>query len=150
MNYSEKSYEEIFEIMLEDSVNQGLISKADNFTSLINNREDISNYYVMDKSVIANMFRIFYEQGATPIYNSVDLDLAEGIDLDNLGKGRGIERPPATHASVEVTFTLQNSGINEDVRIDEGIIVSTDGVADANIIGIFSYFALKIAISRAL
>lgn len=126
MNYSEKSYEEIFEIMLEDSVDQGLISKADNFTSLINNREDISNYYVMDKSVIANMFRIFYEQGATPIYNSVDLDLAEGIDLDNLGKGRGIERPPATHASVEVTFTLQNSEINEDVRIDEGIIVSTD------------------------
>ena len=126
MNYSEKSYEEIFEIMLEDSVNVGLMSHAEDFINLVNNREDISNYYVMDKSVIANMFRIFYEQGATPIYNSVDLDLAEGIDLDNLGKARGIERPPATHASVEVTFTLQNSDIDKDVRINEGIVVATD------------------------
>ncbi len=130
MNYAEKSYEEIFEIMLEDSVNQGLISKADDFTSFINNREDISNYYVMDKSVIANMFRIFYEEGATPIYNSVDLDLAEGVDLDNLGKSRGVERPPATRASAEVTFTVANSDITEDIKIDEGIVISTkDGVS---------------------
>ena len=126
MNYVEKSYEEIFEIMLEDSVDNGIMSKAEDFIPLINNRQDISNYYVMDKSVIANMFRIFYEQGATPIYNSVDLDLAEGIDLDNIGKTRGVPRPEATQSSVQATFTLMETEILEDIIIDEGIHLSTD------------------------
>ena len=55
MNYTQKTFEEIFESALEDSVENGLISRAEDFLDLIDNREDISNYYVMDKSVIVNL-----------------------------------------------------------------------------------------------
>ena len=38
MNYVEKDYEEIFGLMFEDSVNNGLASKAEDFESFIANR----------------------------------------------------------------------------------------------------------------
>lgn len=123
MNYREKDYEEIFEAVLEDSVENGLISRADDFTALIKNRQDISNYYVMDKSAISKMFEIFYDN-ATLIYNSNNINLATGIDLDNIGDERGIHRPPATKASVEVVFTVDDE-LSSDLSIDEGIVIST-------------------------
>jgi len=128
MNYVEKDYEEIFGLMLEDSVNNGLASKAEDFESFIANRQDISNYYVMDKSVIAKMFEIYYDD-ATLIYNKDDIDLATGIDLDNIGAKVGVPRPLDTKASVLVTFTLNNVELENDISFDEGIIVSTaDGI----------------------
>ena len=125
MNYEEQDYEEIFTEVLEDSVNVGLISKADNFLSLVENRQDISNYYIMDKSAISKMFERFYER-ATLIYNSNNLALATGIDLDNFGDEKGIPRPPATAASVEVTFTFNEGEMPGDITLPEGIIVSTE------------------------
>lgn len=125
MNYVEKDYEEIFGVMLEDSVENGLASRASDFESFIKNRQDISNYYVMDKAVIANMFRIVYAEGLTPVYESDDIDLAEGVDLDNIGDKVGIPRPEATHANVSVKFTLVGSS-EEDISVEEGIIISTE------------------------
>lgn len=125
MNYEEKTYEEIFEAALEDSIANGLVSHASDFESFIANREDISNYYVMDKSVISYMFRQAYE-AMTLVYNSVDLDLATGIDLDNIGEKLGIPRPLDTKASVQVIFILQDTELVNDINLDEGIIVSTD------------------------
>ena len=125
MNYVEKDYEEIFEIMLKDSVENGLASKAENFESFIANRQDISNYYVMDKSVIAKMFEIVYND-ATLIYNKDDIDLATGVDLDNIGDKLGILRPAATKASVLVDFRLEDMELESDLNFDEGIIVSTE------------------------
>ena len=125
MNYEEKTYEEIFEAALEDSVNNGLASRATDFESFIANREDISNYYIMDKSVISYMIRRVYE-AATLVYNCVDLDLATGIDLDNIGRKLGIPRPMDTKASVRVTFTLDDVELENDISFDEGIVVSTD------------------------
>lgn len=124
MNYREKDYEEIFEAVLEDSVENGLISRADDFTALIKNRQDISNYYVMDKSAISKMFEIFYDN-ATLIYNSNNINLATGIDLDHIGDERGIHRPPATKASVEVVFTVDDE-LGTDLSIDDGIVISTN------------------------
>lgn len=124
MNYREKDYEEIFEAVLEDSVENGLISRADDFTALIKNRQDISNYYVMDKSAISKMFDIFYDN-ATLIYNSNNINLATGIDLDNIGYERGIHRPQATKASVEVTFTIEEE-LETDLLLNEGIVISTE------------------------
>lgn len=125
MNYSQKYYEEIFESMLNDSVEKGLISHAENFSSYIADKEDISNYYVMDKSVIAEMFATFYED-LTAVHSSIDVDLADGKDLDNLGKIVGIPRPLATYAMAEITFTVNQVQNEEDVLIDDEIIVSTD------------------------
>ncbi|MBQ6511754.1 baseplate J/gp47 family protein [Methanobrevibacter sp.] len=124
MNYTQKEYEEIFESMLEDSVANGLISRADNFASFIQNREDISNYYIMDKSVIAKMFEKVYED-ITIVSDSVNIEIATGKDLDNIGDWLGIPRPLATQSSVKVTFTL-NEDIQEDINIPEGVLVSTD------------------------
>ena len=127
MNYIEKTFEEIFESMLNDSLEKGLISHAEEFPAYIQNQEDISNYYVMDKSVIAKMFATVYED-MTKIYESDKLDFAEGEDLDEIGRKRGILRPGATFAEVNVTFTLIDN-INNDVTVPKGVIVSTnDGI----------------------
>lgn len=123
MNYIEKQYEEIFESMLEDSVSNGLISHAENFTDFIANKEDISNYYVMDKAVIATMFaRVYLDM--TSVYESAKVEYAEGADLDNIGEIVGIPRPGATCAEVIVTFTLRDIP-DEDINIPAGITLST-------------------------
>ena len=128
MNYVEKKYEEIFEAMLEDSLEKGLISHAEEFQDYIANSQDISNYYVMDKSVLAQMFEKIYTQAITPVYESAKVEYAEGQDLDDIGKILGIPRPQATCAEVECAFTLRNAlDENEgDVNIPAGIIIETD------------------------
>lgn len=126
-NYAEKTFEEIFKTMLEDSLEKGLISHAEEFESYINNQEDISNFYVMSDAVLAKMVKIVY-QAMTSVYESDKIDFAEGEDLDEIGRKRGISRPKATFAEVEVTFTLSDA-INVDVSVPKGVIVSTnDGV----------------------
>ena len=122
MNYKQKYYEEIFNKMLETSLENGLISHAEEFPSYIANRQDISNYYVMDKSVIAEMFSIVYED-ITNVYNSININIATGKDLDNLGDLLGVIRPSATYAMVEATFTAR--GIEDTYTLDEGIILET-------------------------
>ena len=121
--YNQKSYEEIFEDMLNDSLEKGLISHADEFQSYIENHEDISNYYVMDKSVIAKMFAIVYED-LTEVHNSVNVNIATGEDLDNLGDLIGVKRPFATYAMCEVTF--KNGSHMDDILIEDELIISTN------------------------
>lgn len=123
MNYEEKAYEEIFEEMLNDSLDKGLISHAEDFVDFIANEEDISNYYVMDKSVIARMFEIAYEY-MTAVYESAKVEYGEGNDLDDIGKIVGIERPSATYAEAEVTFSISQA-LEEDINISAGVLVST-------------------------
>ena len=123
MNYTPKNYDEIFQQMLENSLENGLISHADDFESFIKNKQDISNYYVMDKSVIASMFSEVYRD-ITDVHNSKSIHLASGVDLDYIGDELGIPRPQATHASARVTFSVQSDDQNE-ISIDEGVIIST-------------------------
>ena len=122
MNYEEKQYAEIFESMLQDSLEKGLISHANEFKSYIANKQDISNYYVMDKSVIAQLVAEIYK-AITSVYESGKVEYAEGQDLDEIGKIVGISRPGATSAEAICTFTT--STIEEDINIPEGVIVST-------------------------
>lgn len=124
MNYVEKSYEELFEEALQDMLESGLISHADEFESYIANKQDISNYYVMDKAVISQIVERIYTEGLTPTYESAKVEYAEGTDLDDIGETVGIIRPAATSAEVECTFTLRNV-VEEDISIPEGVIVST-------------------------
>ena len=123
MNYEEKTYEEIFESMLQDSLEKGLISHADEFQDYIKNSQDISNYYVMDKSVLAQMFARIYE-AMTSIYESAKVEYAEGSDLDDIGAIVGITRPQATSAEVVCRFTVRGN-IDGDVDVPAGVIVST-------------------------
>lgn len=133
MNYAQKTFEELFESVLEDSVENGLISHADDFLDLIENREDISNYYVMDKSVIVNLVSSIIYPDITSVYESAKIEYAEGIDLDDIGVTKGIPRPPATSSSVEATFRLLTSwdNITEDyieIPAGEVTLVSDDGI----------------------
>lgn len=123
-NYIEKQYNEIFEDMLQDSLEKGLISHAEEFESYIANHEDISNYYVMDKSVLAQMFAKVYA-AMTSVYESAKVEFAEGDDLDSLGEIVGVPRPEATSAEVQCVFTL-NDISETDIQIPAGVIVSTE------------------------
>ena len=123
MNYVEKTYEEIFEDMLTDSLEKGLISHADEFEAYIKNKEDISNYYVMDKSVLAEMFAKVYKS-ITSVYESAKVEYAEGIDLDSIGDIVGIPRPQATSAEVICTFSISQT-LEEDINIPAGVVVAT-------------------------
>ena len=128
MNYVQKYYEEIFKAMLEDSLENGLISHAEDFQDFIEDKQDISNYYVMDKAVIASMFEKVYED-ITRVYRSAKVDYAETFDLDDIGKIVGILRPPATKSSVIVNFDLAETQ-EEDITIPEGFVISTaDGIS---------------------
>ena len=122
-NYKERQYPEIFEDMLNDSLQKGLISHAEEFKDYIANGQDISNYYVMDKSVIALMIHKIYKS-LTSVYESAKVEYAEGEDLDHIGKLVGINRPQATHAEVEVTFTLV-SALDTPIDIPENVIIAT-------------------------
>lgn len=124
MNYVPKEFEEIFEDALQDCLDKGMISHAEEFESYIANQEDISNYIVMDKSVVAYLIAKVYPD-LTAVYESAKVEYAEGEDLDSLGLEKGIPRPQASHASAEVTFTT-NSILEEDLNITDEIIVSTD------------------------
>lgn len=131
MNYTQKEFSELFESVLKDSVENGFISKAEDFLDLVNNGEDISNYYVMDKAMIVTLLVNYAYPDMTRIYESAKVIYAEGDDLDAIGDNKGVPRPQATHASAEVTFTLLTSWdeIEGDISIPEGIVLSTeDGI----------------------
>ena len=131
MNYVEKDYEEIFEEALQDSLESGLISHAEDFEDFIKNKQDISNYYVMDKSVISQMIAKIYTDGITPAYESAKVEYAEGVDLDDIGKIVGVPRPQATYSYANVVFSLTEV-LEEDVNIEPGVIVSTDSGIEYN------------------
>ena len=125
MNYVEKDYEEIFEEALQDSLDSGLISHAEDFEDFIANKQDISNYYVMDKSVISQMIAKIYSEAITPVYESAKVEYAEGTDLDDIGKIVGIPRPSATYAYAVVEFSLTTI-LEEDVTVEPDVLVATD------------------------
>ena len=125
MNYSQKYFDEIFTDIIEDSVNKGLVSKADDFLAHIHNIEDISNYYVMSDAVYSKIFEMVYES-ITQVYESAKIEYATGEDLDSIGESRGVLRPEATHAMVNVTFSRNDSNIDDTISISEGIIIATD------------------------
>ena len=123
MNYRERQYPEIFEEMLNDSLEKGLISHAEEFKDYIANNQDISNYYVMDKSVIALMIHKLYKS-LTSVYESGKVEYAEGEDLDAIGETLGLPRPQASHAEVQVVFTISTI-LDDPIDIDTGVKVST-------------------------
>lgn len=124
MTYKQKYYKEIFSKALNDALMQGLISHQEEFERYITNKQDISNFYVMLLSVHSEIFEQVYAD-MTDVYLSAKINYALTDDLDNLGAIVGVPRPPATHSSTEITFTL--SRIQEtDVRESMGLIVSSN------------------------
>ncbi|MBP5422969.1 MAG: baseplate J/gp47 family protein [Paludibacteraceae bacterium] len=123
VNYKEKDYDQLFLSMMQDAYMYGLVSTDERFIEYIRNRQDIENMYCLFLSVYAfENSKIFEEM--TKLYNSNDIDKAQGKDLDIIGNKFGIPRPSARKSSVELTFTkLINSDL--DFIIPQGTIVST-------------------------
>lgn len=126
-------YQEIFKKKLNDAAAYQLISHDADFLDYIENREDISNWFVMDSSLnaerIAEIFK-FIDQ----VFLSSKLEVpskygtnvvgATGRDLDALGKLFACSRPEATKAGVELTFTLERT-LPSDVNEPAGVQVTT-------------------------
>lgn len=120
--YTQKFYEELFLFSLENAYDWGLISHDENFTDYVKSKQDISNFYVMNLSVLADSIEdVYYD--ITDVYYSSKVNHAIGGDLDDIGRIVGCVRPPATFAEVEVTFTTETY---DSVRtIPQGIVLST-------------------------
>lgn len=124
MTFVQKSYEELFLFSLENAYQDGLISHDDDFLTYVKSKQDISNFYVMNLSVLSDSLEDAYYD-MNDVYYSNKVDYALGSDLDEIGRIIGCRRPQATKASVELTFTTE---VYDTVKtIPEGIIVSTLG-----------------------
>lgn len=126
-------YQEIFMKKLEDGADYGLISHDQDFIEYVKNRDDISNWFVMDSSLNAERIAELFEF-LTQIYLSSKLEVtsknsnvitgAVGRDLDSIGKLLFCPRPEATKAGVQLTFTLGRE-LDSDASEPAGVRVST-------------------------
>ena len=123
VNYKEKDYDQLFLSMMQDAYQYGLLSSDERFLDYIRNRQDIENNYCLFLSVYAFENSRMYEE-MTKLYNSNDIDKAQGRDLDIIGNKFGIPRPTARKSSVELTFTRDINTV-VDYTIPKGTIVST-------------------------
>ena len=126
--YSKKEYSEIFKKELNNALTQGLISRQEDFERYIANRDDISNFYVMILSVVAEAIDALYEDLDNEYYSN-KVDYAVKSDLDDLGTLINCSRPSGTKSAVRLTFKLSQPEETE-VRIPAGIIThSTNGLS---------------------
>lgn len=123
LTYVQKFYKEIFFNALQSALKDGLISHQDEFEDYIKNKKDISNFYVMLLSVHAEIFEQVYKD-MTLVYNSINIDKAQGVDLDNIGKIVGVPRVPATRAYVDVKLHLDKAQ-SEELILPAGILCTT-------------------------
>lgn len=121
--YVQKYYEELFVNLLEEAYDNSLISHNELFVDYVKSRQDISSYYVMTLSIIAESEEdIYYDM--TDVYYSAKVEYALGTDLDDIGNIVGCPRPQATSAGVELTFTISLPS-STTVNIPRDVVVST-------------------------
>lgn len=123
LNFKKKEYPDIFLGMLRIAFESGLLSSDENFLDYVKNRDDIENFYVMDKSVDSEVLAEAYVQMQL-VKDSNNVDLAVGEDLDIIGAKVGVFRAPATYAYVSIVLTLERS-LDEDLTLPVGLTCVT-------------------------
>ena len=118
--YTKKEYSEIFMNELTNALAQELISRQEDFERYIKNRDDISNFYVMILSVIAEAISNVYEDIDNEYYSN-KVEYAVKNDLDDLGKLINCSRPKGTRSAVKLTFTLGQTS-EDEISIPPGIV----------------------------
>ena len=122
MNYTQKYYDELFLFSLENSYDSGLISHDEKFLTYVKSKQDISNFYVMNLSVLSDSFEdVYYD--ITDVYLSDKVAHATGQDLDDIGAKYGCTRPLDSYAECDITFSF-TSPSSTSVELPEGIAVS--------------------------
>ena len=125
MTYRQKYYKELFLNLLEKAQEDALVSHDINFTDHVINKQDISSFYVLTLSILADSIKDVYED-MTEVYYSNKVDYALDTDLDDIGDEIGCPRPGATKAGALLTFEI-NTPVSESFVIPKGTIVSTRG-----------------------
>ncbi len=124
VNFEMKDFETIFKEAIVNAQEMSFLSDDEDFISHIESLQDIENFYVMDLSVVAVMIaRAFVAIGL--VYDSNDINVAVGRDLDKIGDWFSIERPSAKKSVVELQFYIE-SETDSDIVIPEGTIVQTE------------------------
>lgn len=122
-NFERKYYNEIFMKELTNALAENLISKQGDFESYIKNRSDISNFYVMILSIVAETVDDLYEDLDNEHFSN-KIEYAVGSDLDDLGILLNCSRPNGTKSAVNLTFTLSERQ-DDEVTIPAGSILCT-------------------------
>ena len=126
-------YQEIFKKKISDAQDYNLISHDENFLEYIENKEDISNWLVMDSSLnserLAEIFefidKVFLSSKVkVQSRDGSFINAASGSDLEDIGKLVHCPRPEATYAGVELTFNLSKT-MDGDVVEPAGVQVTT-------------------------
>lgn len=125
MSFKIRDYDEIFYTALKKALEQELISREEEFAKYVQNKQDISNFYVMLLSIHSEVFEQVYND-MLQVYNSSKLPLATGTDLDDIGVILNCTRPSATKSGVEITFKLPQPA-DKLLTEPEGIEVTSPG-----------------------
>lgn len=123
MSFVQKYYEDIFLNFLNNAYKKGLISSDVDFIEHVENKQDISNFYIMNLSVFSDGVEDVYEDMGD-VYHSNKINFANEDDLNDIGDIIGCIRPLSTRASVELVFYTD---VYETTKtIPAGTIISTD------------------------
>lgn len=155
MSYTQKYYKELFLNLLTHANEEGLISHNELFQSYIKSKMDISSFYVMTLSILADSIEdVYYDM--TTVYESSKVVYALGEDLDDIGDIVGCRRPQATRSCVELTITLPKA-LTSTYTLPANVIVSDNrGVQYATAkpvpipIGVKEFKAYAVSLSTGL
>lgn len=121
--YIQKYYKDLFEGLLNYAYDVGLISHNEKFLDYVSSRRDISSFYIMTLSILADSIEdVYYDM--SDVYGSSKIMYAIGDDLDDIGLIVGCPRPKATRAGVELTFKL-DSPFDFTINLKKNLLVST-------------------------
>lgn len=121
--YEEKSFEDLFLLILQSMYSNGLLSDDSQFESYVANYQDLENTLILHASVYAYILSEVYID-LTRIYRSSNLWEAADTDLDIIGQmflpRRGVE-----YAVTEVVYSVENPN-TFNVIIPEGSVVESN------------------------
>lgn len=120
VQYSKRDFREIFLKMLNNSLKQELINNEANFDRYIKNRNDISNFYIMIESIIAEAITEVFDEIDNVFYSN-KIDYCIGQDLDDIGLLLNCPRPMGTRSAVQLKFTLGKAS-DTDILIPKGVL----------------------------
>lgn len=120
IQYQRRDFREVFLKMLNESLKQGFINNEANFDRYIRNRDDISNFYIMIQSIIAEAITDVFDE-IDNVYYSNKIDYCLGQDLDDLGLLLNCNRPMGTRSAIQLKFTL-NYASETDILIPKGVL----------------------------
>lgn len=132
INYTEKSYEEIFTYILTDLRNRGLLSTDLSISDIVNNPQEYSDYVVvMDAANFSQEMSQAYHD-LTLINNNLNMDKAAANTplqitdaLAVLGKPFIGDPYPSSYANTMVTFHTETAP-STDIIIMSGTVIASE------------------------